>query len=67
MKVAERLKNLENQYKEVLESLASLTNPNDSIQLIQMRERLTGAIELAQAIIEEEKEEDATITKSSKV
>ena len=69
MKIAERKSNLEKQYQEVLNQLASMTNPNDGINLVIARERIQGAIELCTVLIEEEepKEDKDAKSKSSKV
>ena len=52
----DRLKNLTESRNQILQQLANLENPSDAISLIKQREQLTGAISIAEVLIQETKE-----------
>lgn len=59
MKLEERLVNLKEEQQEILNQLGWLDNVNDFIILMKARERLVGAINLAELAIKEKEEQDA--------
>lgn len=62
MELKERLKNLTEQLENILDQLASITHPDQAMVLISTRERLYGAINILEVIIEEQKDADKQST-----
>ena len=58
MELKERLKNLTEQFNNILDQLANITHPDQAMVLISARERLYGAINILEVIIKDKK--DAT-------
>ena len=60
MKITQKVRvtNLENKYKEIMNQLTSMVNPNEGVNLIIARERLQGAIKRDRMFLEKQTEKN---------